>query len=111
MNSLNKLIKAIERSEMAYQLYFNDKKYFKAIRIYHSNKLIYTILESLLLEDNNLDKEDIIKFLFHLDDWFSQFNDKVESRLVELNETFVFERIEGMFSFPKDFISEIKSQY
>jgi hypothetical protein len=110
MNSLSKLIQAIERSELAYQLYLNDKKYFKAIRIYNSNKLIYTILESMLLEDNNLDKKNIINFLFHLDDWFSQFTDTVESLSFELNETFVFERVEGMFPFPNDFISELKNQ-
>ena len=110
MSSLRNLIQAIERSEFAYQLYLKDKKYFQAIRIYSSNKLIYNILESMLLEDNGLDKKKIINFLFHLDDWFSQFNEAVESRSFGLNDTFVFERIEGMFPFPKDFISELKDQ-
>ena len=64
----------------------------------------------MLLEDNNLDKKNIINFLFHLDDWFSQFTDTVESLSFELNETFVFERVEGMFPFPNDFISELKNQ-
>ena len=110
MNSLSKLIQAIERSELAYQLYLNDKKYFKAFRIYNSNKLIYTILESMLLEDNNLDKKNIINFLFHLDDWFSQFNETVASRKFALNEKFIFERIEGMFPFPKDYVLVLKNQ-
>ena len=107
MSSLRNLIKAIERSDLAYKLYLNDKKYFQAIRIYNSNKMIYTILESMLLEDNSLDNKKIIDFLFHLDDWFSQFNETVKSHSYSLKDTFVFERIEGMFPFPKDFISEL----
>lgn len=111
MNSSSILIQLIERSELAYQLYIKDKKYFQAIRIFNSNKLIYNILESILLEDNDIDKKKIINFLFHLDDWFSQFNEAIESRSYLLNDTFVFERVEGMFPFPKDFISELKNQF
>lgn len=103
MNGSIKLIQAIERSELAYQLYLEEKKYFQAIRIYNSNKLIYSILESILIEENSFDRNKIINYIFHLDDWFSQFNETVESRSFVLNETFVFERIEGMFPFPKDF--------
>jgi hypothetical protein len=110
MNSITKLIRVIERSELAYQLYLKEKKYFQAIRIYNSNKMIYTILESMLLEDNSLDKKKIVDFLFHLDDWFSQFNETLESRSFVLNEMFVFERIEGMFPFPKDFVLMLKNQ-
>ena len=109
MNSLRSLIQVIERSEFAYKLYQKDKKYFQAIRIYNSNKLIYTILELMLLDDNCIDKNKIINFLFHLDDWFSQFSEAIESRSYSLNETFVFDRIEGMVPFPKDFISELKN--
>ena len=110
MNSITQLIRAIERSELAYQLYLKEKKYFQAIRIYNSNKMIYTILESMLLEDNSLDKKKIVDFLFHLDDWFSQFNETLESRSFVLNETFVFDRIEGMFPFPKDFLLMLINQ-
>lgn len=110
MNSIKKLIRAIERSELAYQLYQKEKKYFQAIRIYNSNKLIYSILESILIEENGLDKNMIVKFIFHLDDWFSKFNETLESRSFLLNEKFVFERIEGMFPFPKDFVLMLKNQ-
>jgi hypothetical protein len=110
MNSLSNLIKAIERSELAYQLYQNDKKYFQAIRIYNANKMIYCILESILIEENSLDKKMIINYIFHLDDWFSQFNETVASRKFALNEKFIFERIGGMFPFPKDYVLVLKNQ-
>ena len=110
LSSSSNLIQALERSELAYQLYLKDKMYFQAFRIYNSNILVYDILESMLLENNELDKKSIIKFLFHLDDWFSQFNEAVKSHSFALNDTFVFERVEGMFPFPKDFISELKDQ-
>jgi hypothetical protein len=110
MSNLNNLIQAIARSELAYQHYLKDQKYFQAIRIYNANKLVYNTLESLLFVDICLDKEKIIDFIFHLDDWFSQFNESVELRSFSLNDVFVFERVEGMFPFPKDFISEIKIQ-
>jgi hypothetical protein len=110
MNSLSKLTQAIERSELAYQLYIKEKKFFQAIRIYNSNKLIYSILESILIEEISLDKKTIINFIFHLDDWFSQFDKTLEYQSIELNDTFVFERIEGMFPFPKDFVIILKNQ-
>lgn len=110
MNSSSNLIQAIERSDLAYQLYLKEKKYFQAIRIYNSNKLIYSILESILIEENSLDKNEIINFIFHLDDWFSQFNETFESRSFALNEIFVFERIDGMFPFPKDFVLMLINQ-
>jgi hypothetical protein len=109
--NLRSLIKVIERSEQAYEIYKNEQKYFQAIRIYNGNRLVYALLESLLLDDNDIDKKKIFNYLFHLDDWFSQFDEATRSRTVSLNDTFIFERLEGMFCFPKEFISELKGLY
>lgn len=110
MKSITKFIRAIERSELAYQFYLKEKKFFQAIRLYNSNLFVYSILESLLLEDDSIDKNTLICYLFHLDDWFSQFKKTVEAHPFALDDRFVFERIEGMFPFPKDLISELKNQ-
>lgn len=110
MCSIKNLLNAIERSENAYKMYLDEKKYFQAIRIFNSNKLVYSILESMLIEDNGLNKKEIINYIFHLDDWFSQFNELKISSSIGLNETFVFERIEGMIPFPINFILYLNKQ-
>ncbi len=110
MSSIKNLLNAMERSEHAYKMYLDEKKYFQAIRIFNSNKLVYSILESMLIEDNDLNKKIIINYIFHLDDWFSQFNELKISSSIGLNETFFFERIEGMIPFPINFILCLNKQ-
>lgn len=105
---INNLIRAIECSEKAYQLYLTEKKYFQANRIYNANKFLYKKLQKFLVKNNveELNNE-IYLFLFHLDDWFLQF--KHHSKTVkDLSDLFVFERITNGIGFPKDFKENLK---
>ena len=101
-----KLLLAIERAEKAYSFYLISRKYFNAIRIRNANILIYKILEDILIDDNYSMKHEIINYLFHLDDWFAQFEEtyKINSPLLE--DLFFFQRKDDMFSYPKDFIEK-----
>ncbi|MGC4130435.1 MAG: hypothetical protein QM564_12975 [Bergeyella sp.] len=97
------LLRAIQRSELAYSSYRQNTKYFQALRIYKANKIVYSLLEIFLLECNREDVEIICEYLFHLEDWFNQFDCEVQKGNIELSHNFIFERLEYSISFPKHF--------
>lgn len=99
----NKLLRAIQRSEFAYSAYLKNKRYFQAIRIYNANKVVYGLLEEFLFLCEEKDIEIVCNYLFHLEDWFNQFENKNKEEKMELSSEFVFERLENAVPFPKDF--------
>lgn len=102
-----KLLKAIYRSEYAYNEYVKDKFFFQAIRIYNANKVIYSLLQDYLLVCNEVHEHAVCTYLFHLEDWTYQF--ETVSLNVKPNDVFVFERWVGGVEFPKDFVLFLKS--
>lgn len=98
----------IERSQIAYEFYKTDCKFFKALRIYRANKFIYNILQEIDLEQHqNL----IFDYIFHLDDWFNQFDEVKNNNNPKLKDVFKFERMEGMIPFPKNFLIFLEGNY
>lgn len=104
MEVTNKGLKqAINRSELAYELYKANPVFYNANKIYRANKLVYKELESELLKAEDNKKGLIVTYLFHLDDWMCQFHHHKSNNQPNLNDKFVFERIEGMIPFNQEF--------
>lgn len=103
------LIRSIERSQAAYELYKAEKKYYQALRIKKANIRVYELLESFLLECQENEISVIQNYLFHLDDWFHQFVELEKSNL-SLESEFIFERFDSSPSFPRDIIETIKTK-
>src|SRR5690606_8973239 len=97
---------AIGRSQAAYNLYVPEKKYFQALRIKSANLNVYEILEVYLYECEENEKEAIQQYIFHLEDWFNQF-EELERTGPELESEFVFERLKNSPEFPKTFVNKI----
>ncbi len=95
---------SIALSQAAYDAYKNDKKFYQALRIYNANKRVYKHLENAL---DDTDSETVLKviqnYLFHLDDWMHQFEFEKELLKPSLNQTFVFQRLEGMIAYSEEF--------
>lgn len=99
----SKLARAIQRSELAYSYYKENKHYFQALRIYEANKLVYSLLQEFLLESEEDQTVVICDYMFHLEDWFNQFEEEVQKQNIALHDQFVFTRLENMIPFPKEF--------
>lgn len=98
----------IERSQKAYALYKTNPTYHHALHIYHANKIIYEELNNLLgseITDINF-KNGIYTYLFHLEDWFLQFNLQ-EKQITNSEDRFVFAPLEYNISFPSQFIERL----
>jgi DNA modification methylase len=84
----------IKRSQLAYNLYQEHRKFYQALRIYKANKAIYL----LLIENgdlwNNVPDNSVIEYIFHLEDWFEQFDYLVASSVINLDDEFLFNRFE-----------------
>lgn len=102
----NKIKRAIYRSEKAYAHYVEDKKYFQALRIYEANKIVYELLNAYLYSCDKKDLDEVADYIFHLEDWFNQFNQ--ENQNIKLNQEFIFKRLEGGIAFPKNFKNKLK---
>jgi hypothetical protein len=102
METKNKILRAIIRSENAYYFYSQDKKYFQALRIYYANQIIYKLLNEYIYECEEIQMEQVTEYLFHLEDWFAQF-EKEMIKIDNLNQEFVFYRFDNSIAFPKDF--------
>ena len=99
------LINNIKRSELAYCNYKLHPNYHHALRIYYANKKIYKQLNRLL-EVDSLDEKyliDIFNYLFHLEDWFFQFN-LLENKTIQPQDEFIFEPFIYSISYPKNFM-------
>lgn len=102
-----KLQRAILRSNIAYNLYLSNKTFIAAKRIYKSNKIIYDLLNEyiFIVEDNYV--SDLINYMMHLEDWFIQFESE-ESKVKDISEVFIFERVTGGIPYPNEFVTKIK---
>lgn len=106
MTFKEKIKRSIKRSEKAYELYLEDRVYFRALRIYNANKIVYLLLEEFIYQCEDVDLDQLFFYLFHLEDWFESFE---YSRISEpaLNDPFIFERLSGSPAFPVDFIENV----
>ncbi|OCK52663.1 hypothetical protein BA768_11135 [Chryseobacterium sp. CBo1] len=102
MTTKDNLIRAIKRSEYAYQLYTEQKQYFQALRIYKANMIIYELLNEYIFECNEAYLNLAFEYLFHLEDWFCQF-DMEKSKVKNLDQHFAFTRLKESIAFPKNF--------
>ncbi|RNC88181.1 MAG: hypothetical protein ED556_03070 [Winogradskyella sp.] len=110
MNEYEKNLEiCINRCNYAYELYKVNKKYYQAKRIFKANKRLYVLLEEYLYINTQAFQE-IIEFIFHLEDWFEQFSELEKSlgNTLQLNSEFVFERLDESPEFPKNFLIQIK---
>lgn len=107
METKDKLIRTIYRSELAYSNYCDQKYFFQAFRIYKANMKVYLHLEEYLLECPNEIKEDVCIYLFHLEDWLNQF--EYHQKNTQPTDVFIFERWSGGIAFPKDFVQLLKN--
>lgn len=106
MNVKNKLSRAINRSQKAYSLYLEEKLYFQALRIYKSNLIVYDLLEEYILECEEAYLDEVINFIFHLEDWFESFH-LAQTNMPALDDSFVFERLRNSPPFPSNFVKNI----
>jgi hypothetical protein len=104
-----KIIRAILRSEMAYQLYSIEKTYYQSKRIFNANLVIHELLVdySFICEEDIID--DTLNYIFHLEDWFLQYID-LEKSVSDLQQEFVFQRFKNSPSFPKHIKSKLKQK-
>lgn len=105
---LHSLINNIQRAEVAYQKYKISPNYHHAKHIYHANKIIYEELNRLLSQpvNSSYDIRQIIEYLFHLEDWFLQF-EELENSIEDLEQEFIFMRFKNFISFPQNFKKSI----
>jgi len=103
-----KIIREIQRSTNAYELYKEDKMYYQALRIFSANKKIYKLLVQYSYDCEEAILKDVYNYIFHLEDWFNQFH-KYADKPIELEAEFVFERLKNSIPFPSDFINKINS--
>lgn len=108
MTSKEKLIIAIERSQTAYAFYKEDKMYYQALRIFSANQVVYKILEEFLLSRQSNLREEILLYIFHLEDWINNFETTVNLQKPALEDHFVFNRLKNSFEFPSHFLNTLK---
>jgi hypothetical protein len=102
------ILRAVERSTEAYNLYKEHKMYYQALRIYKANTRVYELLVQFSSSCDEAIVQDVNHFIFHLEDWFEQFN-KFAKQTVQLEDVFVFERLKNSIPFPSDFIDKLNS--
>lgn len=99
----------IKRSELAYRLYCENKKYHQALHIFYANQIVYDELNGLLEKEGLSDSmlKATINYLFHLEDWFLQFS-ILEEYIKDPQHTFSFLPLEYSMSYPTNFLEVIK---
>lgn len=103
------LLRSILRSENAYAHYLENNRYYQALRIYKANQVIYDLLCGYSLNCNERELNLVLNYIFHLEDWFAQFEELKKSS-PGLEDSFVFERLEHSLSYPKEFKQLLKNQ-
>jgi len=96
-----KLLKAIERSEVAYQIYLTGRRYGQALKIYQENQVVCELLKEYLHTCEKADADATNNYLAHLEGWFHQFEQEQVNK--QPDDVFVFERSANGIAFPKDF--------
>lgn len=106
MEIISKIKVLKSRSEFAYQEYLKNKKYYQAKRIYSANIELMALLKEFQFLCDNTILVDLYRYIFHLEDWFLQF-EKLERGIHNLDEDFVFTRLEYSFQFPSEFFNKL----
>jgi len=96
------LLRSIMRSESAYAYYLVNKRYHQALRIFEANQTVYGLLCVYSLECSEEIIDLVYDYIFHLEDWFAQFK-HLEKSNPNLEDTFVFGKLEYGIAYPKDF--------
>lgn len=102
----HQLIRAIRRTQLAFDRYVGNCFYYDALKIFKANERIYEILnEFIYLCDEDL-YINVVEYIFHLEDWFEQFKE-LEKTNPKLENKFVFNRFIGSPAFPKDILTKL----
>lgn len=101
------LLRAIMRSESAYEYYIENKRYHQALRIYEANQTLYGFLCMYSLDCSEEILDVVFDYIFHLEDWFAQFK-RLKKTNPGLEDAFVFEKLEHSISYPKEFKQFLK---
>ncbi|MBX2827789.1 MAG: hypothetical protein KTR22_06480 [Flavobacteriaceae bacterium] len=107
MKNKEVLKRAILRSQEAYRIYVNAPSYLQALRIYNANEIIYDCLYEHYADPSNGEAEDLLTYIFHLEDWFHQFQEHEKENQPKLTDTFQFERHKDAIPFPKELINHL----
>jgi hypothetical protein len=108
MKSITKLKKSILRSETAYKKYLAGKEYYKALRIQKANKMVYKYLVKIYSKETTINDALFLSYIYHLEDWFEQFEDLRLKENPSLEDLFVFTRFKDSPEFPTTFLNELK---
>lgn len=111
------IINNIKRSEFAYLLYKRNPSYHHAKHIWYANNMVYIGLNDYLgnYQINKEKRELIFAYLFHLEDWFLQYQEleaqflkeKGEQRKsINLEQEFKFLPFIENIPYPQNFIRE-----
>lgn len=106
MNLNEDLKRSILRSQKAYQLYLENKRYHQALRIFKANEIVYRLLQEFLFDCDESLLEEVFNYIFHLEDWFESFK-FLEKAGHSLEDTFVFPRLDDSPGFPRYFIENV----
>lgn len=101
------LLRAILRSESAYDYSIKHKRFHQALRIYEANQTLYEFLCMYSLECGEEILDVVFDYIFHLEDWFAQF-ENLKMTNPGLEDIFVFEKLEHGISYPKEFKQLLK---
>lgn len=106
MEIIKKIIVLNKRSQLAYKKYLEHKTYYQAKRIYSANSELLGLLKDFQFTCEAKFQYEVFSSIFHLEDWFLQF-EKLEREIRNLDEDFVFIRLEHSFQFPSEFFNKL----
>lgn len=100
----------LESSQGSYEDYKNISHYMNAKIIYTINRnlLNFIITHSYLILEE--DKERFQLLIRHFSGWMNQFEHVEKVRNPDLDDTFIFERINGTIAYPSDFYNYLKNK-
>lgn len=96
----------IARTQSTYEIYKANPIYINANRIYKANRYLYKLTESLIFDVPNL-AEEIVKLIWHLDDWILLYEKKVSKDKPNINDVFIFDTNDNYMRYPKEIIDKI----
>lgn len=101
------ILRAILRTESAYKYYKEQRLYHQALRIYKANEQVYDMLLRFYLKCSDDMIPDVLEYIFHLEDWFEQF-DQLKKTTKNLDDEFIFERLQFGIGYPSKFKTKLK---
>lgn len=97
----------LKTSELAYQIYLNERTYATANVILSINKEIIVFIRENIFYAKNLDVDSLAELVLHFSGWISDFELQVKQLSPDLNSIFIFERSKGLLPYPKEFILKL----